>query len=124
MAIESPVAAGEIRVKALPSRTFADSALTPKRSAGTATTASALDPICACEGGLRTPTLSCTRSLGNLRGTHKHAAPQEPYDLAADAHNGGWTHYLARLRGASEGRPPGPDPFVDQRVPTPEELQR
>ncbi len=45
-------------------------------------------------------------------------------ELAADAHHGGWTHYLARLRGASEGRPPGPDPFVDQRVPTPEELRR
>ena len=45
-------------------------------------------------------------------------------DLAADAHHGGWTHYLDRLRRASEGRPPGPDPFAERRVPTPEELRR
>jgi len=44
-------------------------------------------------------------------------------DLAADAHHGGWTHYLARLRAAAEGAPPGPDPFADRRVPTPEELR-
>jgi uncharacterized protein YndB with AHSA1/START domain len=45
-------------------------------------------------------------------------------DLAADAHHGGWAHYLDRLRTAAEGTPPGPDPFVDRRVPTPEELTR
>jgi len=45
-------------------------------------------------------------------------------DLAADAHHGGWTHYLDRLRHAAQGRLPGPDPFVDQRVPTPGELRR
>ena len=43
-------------------------------------------------------------------------------DLAADAHPGGWSHYLARLRATAEGTPPGPDPFIDRRVPTPEEL--
>jgi uncharacterized protein YndB with AHSA1/START domain len=43
-------------------------------------------------------------------------------DLAADAHHGGWIHYLDRLRTAAEGTPPGPDPFADRRVPTPEEL--
>ena len=43
-------------------------------------------------------------------------------DLAADAHHGGWTHYLDRLRTAAEGTPPGPDPFADRRVPTPEQL--
>ncbi len=43
-------------------------------------------------------------------------------DLAADAHHGGWTHYLDRLRTAAEGTPPGPDPFADRRVPTPKEL--
>ncbi len=43
-------------------------------------------------------------------------------DLAADAHHGGWAHYLDRLRTAAEGTPPGPDPFADRRVPTPEEL--
>jgi uncharacterized protein YndB with AHSA1/START domain len=45
-------------------------------------------------------------------------------DLAADAHAGGWTHYLDRLRAAAQGHPPGPDPFADRRVPTPEELAR
>ena len=44
-------------------------------------------------------------------------------DLAADAHTGGWRHYLDRLRSAAEGRRPGPDPFVDRRVPTPRELR-
>lgn len=43
-------------------------------------------------------------------------------DLAADAHAGGWAHYLSRLRAAAEGTPPGPDPFADRRVPIPEEL--
>ena len=45
-------------------------------------------------------------------------------DLAADAHAGGWAHYLDRLRRAAAGDPPGPDPFADRRVPTPEELAR
>lgn len=45
-------------------------------------------------------------------------------DLAADAHQGGWMHYLDRLGQACEGCHPGPDPFVNQRVPTPEELGR
>jgi uncharacterized protein YndB with AHSA1/START domain len=45
-------------------------------------------------------------------------------DLAADAHQGGWTHYLGRLRLACRGTPPGPDPFKDQRIPNPEELGR
>jgi uncharacterized protein YndB with AHSA1/START domain len=43
-------------------------------------------------------------------------------DLAAEAHDGGWTHYLDRLRATAEGTPRGPDPFADRRVPTPEEL--
>jgi uncharacterized protein YndB with AHSA1/START domain len=43
-------------------------------------------------------------------------------DLTANAHHGGWTHYLDRLRAAAEGTPPGPDPFANRRVPTPEEL--
>lgn len=45
-------------------------------------------------------------------------------DLAADAHHGGWAHYLDRLRQASEGNPPGPDPWADLRVPTPQELRQ
>lgn len=36
----------------------------------------------------------------------------------ADAHDGGWTNYLARLAAAAEGRDPGPDPLARQRVPT------
>jgi uncharacterized protein YndB with AHSA1/START domain len=40
----------------------------------------------------------------------------------ADAHSGGWTHYLTRLATAATGTDPGPDPFATQRVPTPAEL--
>jgi uncharacterized protein YndB with AHSA1/START domain len=43
-------------------------------------------------------------------------------DAAADAHRGGWAHYLDRLRRAAEGDGPGPDPWADRRVPTPAEL--
>lgn len=45
-------------------------------------------------------------------------------DPAAEAHDGGWRHYLDRLRSTAQGAPPGPDPFVDRRVPTPEELRQ
>ena len=44
-------------------------------------------------------------------------------DLAADAHSGGWEHYLDRLRRCAETGPTGPDPWADRRVPTPEELR-
>ena len=40
----------------------------------------------------------------------------------ADAHRGGWDHYLSRLAAAAGGRDPGPDPFADRRVPTAAEL--
>jgi uncharacterized protein YndB with AHSA1/START domain len=43
-------------------------------------------------------------------------------DRAADAHHGGWLHYLDRLRRLAVGDPPGPDPFAEIRVPTPAEL--
>jgi uncharacterized protein YndB with AHSA1/START domain len=43
---------------------------------------------------------------------------------AADAHRGGWAHYLDRLRRTAEGEDVGTDPWVDKRVPTPEELRR
>lgn len=43
---------------------------------------------------------------------------------AADAHDGGWRHYLDRLRGLATGHPPGPDPFASRRVPTPAESAR
>jgi uncharacterized protein YndB with AHSA1/START domain len=45
-------------------------------------------------------------------------------DRAADAHRGGWAHYLNRLRCAAEGEHVEPDPWADRRVPTPEELAR
>jgi uncharacterized protein YndB with AHSA1/START domain len=45
-------------------------------------------------------------------------------DGAADAHSGGWAHYLNRLRRTAEGDRVGPDPWADRRVPTPEELGR
>jgi uncharacterized protein YndB with AHSA1/START domain len=44
-------------------------------------------------------------------------------DRAADAHEGGWRHYLDRLRRTAEGQDVGPDPWGNKRVPTPEELR-
>ncbi len=44
------------------------------------------------------------------------------HDAAADAHSGGWAHYLDRLRRAAGGEQVEPDPWADRRVPTPEEL--
>jgi len=43
---------------------------------------------------------------------------------AADAHHGGWAHYLDRLRRTAEGDRVGPDPWAHLRVPTPEEITR
>jgi uncharacterized protein YndB with AHSA1/START domain len=40
----------------------------------------------------------------------------------ADAHDGGWAHYLARLTKLAEGHDPHPDPFATRRVPTAAEL--
>lgn len=40
----------------------------------------------------------------------------------ADAHEGGWRHYLDRLRRLAIGDDPGDDPFATIRVPTPAEL--
>lgn len=41
---------------------------------------------------------------------------------AADAHDGGWHHYLGRLGRLAAGDPPGRDAFASRRVPTPAEL--
>jgi uncharacterized protein YndB with AHSA1/START domain len=41
----------------------------------------------------------------------------------ADAHAGGWDHYLGRLVVAAGGGDPGPDPFATSRVPTAAELR-
>jgi uncharacterized protein YndB with AHSA1/START domain len=45
-------------------------------------------------------------------------------DEAAEAHRGGWAHYLDRLRRTAEGEDVGPDPWSDRRVPSREELGR
>lgn len=37
---------------------------------------------------------------------------------AADAHKGGWIHYLDRLRTFAQGEPPGPDLLANSRVPS------
>jgi uncharacterized protein YndB with AHSA1/START domain len=37
---------------------------------------------------------------------------------AVDAHAIGWRHYLARLAVRAEGGDPGPDPWVERRVPS------
>jgi uncharacterized protein YndB with AHSA1/START domain len=41
---------------------------------------------------------------------------------AADAHDGGWHHYLGRLGRLAAGDPPGRDPLASRRVPTPAEM--
>jgi uncharacterized protein YndB with AHSA1/START domain len=41
----------------------------------------------------------------------------------AGAHDGGWHHYLDRLRRLATGDDPGADPFATTRVPTPAELR-
>lgn len=43
-------------------------------------------------------------------------------DRAAEAHAGGWAHYLARLGTRAAGTHPGADPWAGRRVPTPAEL--
>ena len=54
--------------------------------------------------------------------THLRLVHRGLEDRAADAHAGGWAHYLDRLRRVAEGERLGPDPWADRRVPTPEEL--
>ncbi len=56
--------------------------------------------------------------------THLRLVHRGLDDAAAHAHEGGWGHYLDRLRRAAEGEPVGPDPWAGRRVPTPEELAR
>ncbi|SPM26767.1 SRPBCC family protein [Mycobacterium terramassiliense] len=45
-------------------------------------------------------------------------------DGAAEAHDGGWTHYLDRLCRTAEGEHVGADPWADRRVPSRAELRR
>ena len=56
--------------------------------------------------------------------THLRLVHRGLDDAAAKAHQGGWGHYLDRLRRTAEGEHVGPDPWADRRVPTPEELAR
>ncbi|MCN0178171.1 SRPBCC family protein [Salinispora arenicola] len=62
--------------------------------------------------------LAATPDGTRLRLTHHGLA-----DHMAEIHSGGWAHYLSRLVTATGTGDPGPDPFVDQRVPTPAELR-
>jgi uncharacterized protein YndB with AHSA1/START domain len=55
-------------------------------------------------------------------GTELHLVHRGLEGPIADAHEGGWDHYLARLAAAARGEDPGPDPFADRHVPTPAEL--
>jgi uncharacterized protein YndB with AHSA1/START domain len=43
-------------------------------------------------------------------------------DRAADAHQGGWAHYLDRLRRTAQGERVGSDPWADRRVPSAAEI--
>jgi uncharacterized protein YndB with AHSA1/START domain len=54
--------------------------------------------------------------------THVRLVHRGLGDLAAQAHAGGWAHYLDRMRRSAEGEDVGPDPWAEQRVPTPAEL--
>lgn len=56
-------------------------------------------------------------------GTMLHLVHRGLGDAMAEAHTGGWTHYLDRLQAAAEGRDPGPDGLADQRVPSAAELR-
>jgi uncharacterized protein YndB with AHSA1/START domain len=56
--------------------------------------------------------------------THLRLVHRGLEDAAADAHRGGWGHYLDGLRRTAEGEHVGADPWAHRRVPTPEELAR
>jgi uncharacterized protein YndB with AHSA1/START domain len=46
-----------------------------------------------------------------LRLTHRELPPE-----AREGHDGGWSHYLGRLKTVSEGGEVGPDPMADPAV--------
>ncbi len=56
-------------------------------------------------------------------GTMVHLVHRGLDDPMADAHAGGWAHYLERLGAVAEGRDPGPDHLADERVPSAAELR-
>jgi uncharacterized protein YndB with AHSA1/START domain len=51
-------------------------------------------------------------------GTELHLVHRGLAGPMADAHQGGWTNYLARLAAVAEGRDPGPDVLAGERVPS------
>ena len=51
-------------------------------------------------------------------GTHLRLVHSGLAGPMADAHNGGWNNYLARLEAVATGRDPGPDPLAAERVPS------
>jgi uncharacterized protein YndB with AHSA1/START domain len=51
-------------------------------------------------------------------GTRLHLIHSGLAGPMADAHNGGWTNYLARLAAVAAGQDPGPDPLATERVPS------
>jgi uncharacterized protein YndB with AHSA1/START domain len=57
-------------------------------------------------------TLEARGEVTELRLVHRGLAGP-----MADAHAGGWANYLARLAAVAEGRDPGPDALVAERVP-------
>lgn len=61
-----------------------------------------------------------TQPDGSTLVTLVHRGLDEP---AADAHAGGWRHYLDRMRRSAEGEQLGADPWGDRRVPTLHERQ-
>jgi uncharacterized protein YndB with AHSA1/START domain len=55
-------------------------------------------------------------------GTELHLVHRGLAGPMADAHHGGWSNYLTRLAAVAEGRDPGPDPLVGERVPSAREI--
>jgi uncharacterized protein YndB with AHSA1/START domain len=53
-----------------------------------------------------------------VTGTELHLVHRGLAGPMADAHDGGWANYLARLTAVAEGRDPGPDALAAERVPT------
>lgn len=55
-------------------------------------------------------------------GTMLHLVHRGLPGPTADAHDGGWANYLARLTAVAEGCDPGPDPLAGERVPSAAQL--
>ena len=55
-------------------------------------------------------------------GTELHLTHRGLEEPMSDAHDGGWANYLPRLAARAEGRDPGIDPLIAERVPTADQL--